>query len=205
MALSKSMTDSVIKMIIDGVKENDYFSEAYDYIRTTDDQGEEVPVVINKGGYGCVYKARAIAEHTKPNEDEHPSRERAVKVIDLKFENDYKIATTTTKKDRGRLKNFLQCCQEAILQEEVFDHPHVVKIYDKWIQRSPKAEESYIIAADDLSAIIDYLKQTAENEDNVPDEFKAFSSGDSEDDDLKDGELSITAEVQQALRNMAGK
>lgn len=86
-------------------------------------------VYKNKEGGRTIYKAMT-------NDEDH--RVVAIKQIDIKLEEVYSgpssTASTLSVTDTKGINSFLECCQEAVLQHDVFSHPNVLAIKDRWMQ-----------------------------------------------------------------------
>ena len=134
------MKDMIVAMIRDRVRDDAYFGENY---RVTD-----LDTPARKGRLGKVIKCTSILD----------DEERARKLVELNLENDYEDDSqrTASLSDTYSLCNFIDCCHEAVLQAEVFDHPNIVDCIDYWITRPHSDGEEHV--SENLLAIIDFLQ-----------------------------------------------
>ena len=141
-------------------REKDYFDNSYPFIERE---------VIYSQDSSKVYKVR---------------QSKAIKRIDMNLEQDYtdRRISVLSRKDTVGIGCFLQTCQEAVLQYDVFSgDDNVAQVFDRWIQANPD-QTGTTMEAEPMLDVINYFKQKMENKNPK-----------------------FTKPIRQALKNIAGE
>ena len=93
------------------------------------------------------------------------SQSQAIKRIDMNLEQDYtdRSISDLSRNDTVGIGCFLQTCQEAVLQYDLFKgHDNIAQVHDRWIQANPD-QHGTTLEAKPMLDVINYFKQKMEN------------------------------------------
>lgn len=93
------------------------------------------------------------------------SQSQAIKRIDMNLEQDYtdKRISDLSQNDTVGIGCFLQTCQEAVLQYDLFrGDDNIAQVHDRWIQANPD-QYGTTMEAKPMLDVIKYFKQKMEN------------------------------------------
>lgn len=139
----RNMSDSMRKRIINSIKDKvpgkDHFDDHYKI-------DESVPP--RNGRTGIVVKCQELES----------GQVRARKLVQLGFQYNYDNQSYTrfSQSDTNAFCNFIECCQEAVLQADIFSHENIVRCNDYWIVLPD--ENSQRDVGKHLTTIIEFLQ-----------------------------------------------
>jgi len=138
-SLPEKVAEEIIKLL-NKAEETNYFSDNFEKLD-----------FIDEGGFGKVYRVR---QKTNSRKDE----KLAVKHIDLSEEvtSDGGSKFSTNTSDTQGFNHLILCCQEAILQSDIFQNQTILPVLRKWIQPNEKPTDDY---ESSKKTVIDFLQK----------------------------------------------